>query len=69
MLVLTWVTVSAFDVNAYGDGAVHGCDFAGMIEMAGSGVTRYRAGDRVAGVIWGGGFSADPAPEYPRHCS
>lgn len=48
--------VSAFDINAYGDGAVHGCDFSGIVEAIGPGVTRYRTGDRVAGVIWGGGF-------------
>lgn len=46
--------VSAFDTNAYGDGAVHGCDFAGIVEEVGPDVVSLVKGERVAGVIWGG---------------
>ncbi|OJK00222.1 hypothetical protein ASPACDRAFT_52012 [Aspergillus aculeatus ATCC 16872] len=44
----------AFDVNAFGDGALLGCDFAGTVVKAHPGVTRLQAGDQIAGFVWGG---------------
>ncbi|KAF3390249.1 hypothetical protein F1880_009039 [Penicillium rolfsii] len=46
--------VQAFDSNAFGDGAVLGCDFVGEVVELGSQVTRFAKGDIVAGLIWGG---------------
>ncbi|ODM14869.1 hypothetical protein SI65_09621 [Aspergillus cristatus] len=43
----------AFDSNAFGDGAVLGCDFVGEVVELGSGVTRYAKGDVIAGLVWG----------------
>ena len=47
--------VASFDNNAYGDGAVLGCDFCGTVEKLGVDVRRVKVGDRIAGFIWGGG--------------
>ncbi|KAJ4169027.1 hypothetical protein NW754_010959 [Fusarium falciforme] len=44
----------ALDVNAFGDGAVLGCDFAGTVVEAHPSVTKIQNGDRIAGYIWGG---------------
>ncbi|KAF5975109.1 toxD [Fusarium coicis] len=44
----------ALDVNAFGDGAVLGCDFAGKVVDAHSSVTKLKPGDSIAGFIWGG---------------
>ncbi|KAL4801201.1 chaperonin 10-like protein [Aspergillus unguis] len=46
--------VLSFDRNAFGDGAVLGCDFVGEVVELGSAVTRLEKGDIVAGLIWGG---------------
>ncbi|KAF4761382.1 hypothetical protein N7455_003289 [Penicillium solitum] len=46
--------VQCFDVNAFGDGAVLGCDFVGEVTELGNTVTRLDKGDTVAGLIWGG---------------
>lgn len=46
--------VQSFDANAFGDGAVLGCDFVGVVEAAGSGAKRIAVGTTVAGLIWGG---------------
>ncbi|KAJ5351915.1 hypothetical protein N7452_000889 [Penicillium brevicompactum] len=46
--------VQSFDINAFGDGAVLGCDFVGEVTELGDGVTEYTNGDIVAGLIWGG---------------
>ncbi|OKL57860.1 hypothetical protein UA08_06730 [Talaromyces atroroseus] len=46
--------VQSFDGNAFGDGAVLGCDFVGEVVELGSSVTRLAKGDTVAGLIWGG---------------
>ncbi|KAJ5872853.1 uncharacterized protein N7529_005206 [Penicillium soppii] len=46
--------VQSFDVNAFGDGAVLGCDFVGEVTGLGDGVTRLGRGDIVAGLTWGG---------------
>ncbi|PWY90967.1 GroES-like protein [Aspergillus heteromorphus CBS 117.55] len=45
--------VSSLDRNAFGNGAVLGCDFVGEVIQLGSEVTRYKPGDVVAGLIWG----------------
>ncbi|KAM0310408.1 hypothetical protein ACHAPQ_012497, partial [Fusarium lateritium] len=44
----------ACDVNAFGDGAVLGCDFAGTVVGAHPSVTKLQTGDSVAGFVWGG---------------
>ncbi|CAG7561094.1 unnamed protein product [Fusarium equiseti] len=44
----------ALDVNAFGDGAVLGCDFAGTVVEAHPTVTKLQTGDRLAGFVWGG---------------
>ncbi|KAF5661960.1 branched-chain amino acid aminotransferase [Fusarium circinatum] len=44
----------ALDVNAFGDGAVLGCDFAGKVVEAHSTVTKLKPGDSIAGFVWGG---------------
>ncbi|KAF6828330.1 Zinc-type alcohol dehydrogenase-like protein C2E1P3.01-like protein 4 [Colletotrichum plurivorum] len=46
--------VQSLDSNAFGDGAVLGCDFVGTVEETGSQVERLQKGDTVAGLIWGG---------------
>ncbi|KAH7203021.1 chaperonin 10-like protein [Fusarium oxysporum] len=46
--------VQSFDGNAFGDGAVLGCDFVGVVEATGSDVTRITKGTTIAGLIWGG---------------
>ncbi|RDW77805.1 hypothetical protein BP6252_05858 [Coleophoma cylindrospora] len=45
--------VLSFDGDAFGDGAVLGCDFAGTAEGVGSDVSRLKKGDKVAALIWG----------------
>ncbi|KAF5553201.1 toxD [Fusarium napiforme] len=44
----------ALDVNAFGDGAVLGCDFAGKVVDAHSTVTKVKPGGSIAGFVWGG---------------
>ncbi|KAI8300583.1 Trans-enoyl reductase ACTTS2 [Colletotrichum sp. SAR11_240] len=44
----------ALDVNAFGGGAVLGCDFAGEVVEAHPSVTKFAKGSRIAGFIWGG---------------
>ncbi|KAF4983369.1 hypothetical protein FZEAL_1221 [Fusarium zealandicum] len=44
----------ALDVNAFGDGAVLGCDFAGTVVERHPSVTKLQSGDNVAGFVWGG---------------
>ena len=46
--------VQSFDGDAFGDGAVLGCDFCGIVEKIGPGVKKLVQGDRIAGLIWGG---------------
>lgn len=58
--------VQSLDSNAFGDGAVLGCDFAGAVEETGSDVRRASKGDVVAGLIWGGMFytTLQSSPRY-----
>ncbi|GKU21736.1 oxidoreductase [Fusarium langsethiae] len=44
----------AFDLHAFGDGAVLGCDFVGTVMRTHSSVTKLEVGDRVAALVWGG---------------
>lgn len=46
--------VQSFDSNAFGDGAVLGCDFVGVVEASGRGAGRDIVSKTVAGLIWGG---------------
>ncbi|KAK1658664.1 chaperonin 10-like protein [Colletotrichum godetiae] len=46
--------VQSLDGNAFGDGAVLGCDFVGTVEAAGDKCNKLSKGDIVAGLIWGG---------------
>ncbi|CEI67676.1 unnamed protein product [Fusarium venenatum] len=43
----------ALDVDAFGDGAVLGCDFSGTVVSIHSNVTKLQIGDKVAGFVWG----------------
>ncbi|KAI3552170.1 hypothetical protein CABS01_06507 [Colletotrichum abscissum] len=44
----------AFDVDAFGDGAVLGCDFVGTAFEAHPNVSRLQVGDKIAALVWGG---------------
>ncbi|KXH41835.1 hypothetical protein CNYM01_06751 [Colletotrichum nymphaeae SA-01] len=44
----------AFDVDAFGDGAVLGCEFVGTVTQAHPNVSRLQVGDRIAALVWGG---------------
>lgn len=47
-------------------GVLNGCDFAGVVEQAGSKVTKFKKGDRVAGLSHGGQWFLDmPRPTKP----
>lgn len=46
--------VQSFDGNAFGDGAVLGCDFVGEVVELGSNVKRFSKRDIIAGLVWGG---------------
>ncbi|PYI09801.1 putative zinc-binding dehydrogenase family oxidoreductase [Aspergillus sclerotiicarbonarius CBS 121057] len=58
--------VQSFDSNAFGDGAVLGCDFVGEVVELGSDVTRIAKGDFVAGLVWGGEVKGLGA--YSQYC-
>ncbi|KZZ99136.1 alcohol dehydrogenase [Moelleriella libera RCEF 2490] len=51
--------VQSSDRNAFGDDAVLGCDFVGTVQKIGSGVSRLKEGDVIAGLIWGGRLALD----------
>ena len=40
-----------------GESEVPGLEFAGVVEAGGAGVTRWRPGDRVMGIVGGGGYA------------
>ncbi|OAK94577.1 GroES-like protein [Phaeosphaeriaceae sp. SRC1lsM3a] len=44
----------AFDLQAFEDGAVLGCDFVGTVIQTHPSVTQLNIGDRVAALVWGG---------------
>ncbi|KAL4907845.1 hypothetical protein BDW74DRAFT_189254 [Aspergillus multicolor] len=46
--------VQSLDANAFGDDAVLGCDFVGVVEEVGAHVSRVKPGTVIAGLIWGG---------------
>ncbi|KAE8393525.1 putative zinc-binding dehydrogenase family oxidoreductase [Aspergillus alliaceus] len=58
--------IQAYDSNAFGDGAVLGCDFVGEVVELGSRVTRLAKGDIVAGLVWGGEIPGLGA--YSQYC-
>ncbi|KAE8376088.1 putative zinc-binding dehydrogenase family oxidoreductase [Aspergillus bertholletiae] len=58
--------VQSFDGNAFGDGAVLGCDFVGEVVQVGPGATRLTKGDIVAALIWGGEIKGLGA--YSEYC-
>ncbi|RDW61643.1 hypothetical protein BP5796_11535 [Coleophoma crateriformis] len=58
--------VQSFDGDAFGDGAVLGCDFAGTVEEVGSDVSRLKKGDKIAALIWGGEIPGLGA--YSKYC-
>lgn len=53
-LKLRLFLVQSLDSDAFGDDAVFGCDFVGTVERTGDKVSRIKAGDVIAGLIWGG---------------
>lgn len=44
----------ALDINAFGDGAVLGCDFSGKVVDTHPSVSKLKNGDSIAGFVWGG---------------
>ncbi|KAF8852042.1 hypothetical protein BDZ45DRAFT_678655 [Acephala macrosclerotiorum] len=46
--------VQSLDSNAFGEKAILGCDYDGIVETLGDLVTPTKVGDRIAGLIWGG---------------
>ncbi|KAL4998632.1 putative zinc-binding dehydrogenase family oxidoreductase [Aspergillus recurvatus] len=58
--------VQSFDSNAFGDGAVLGCDFVGEVIELGSKVTRLAKGEIIAGLVWGGEVKGLGA--YSQYC-
>ncbi|KAH6954162.1 hypothetical protein DER45DRAFT_585806 [Fusarium avenaceum] len=56
--------VQSLDSNAFGDGAILGCDFIGIVEETGSDITRITKGTTIAGLIWGG-LSGEQACAIP----
>ncbi|KAH6963259.1 chaperonin 10-like protein [Fusarium avenaceum] len=44
----------AFDLHAFGDGAVLGCDFVGTVTRTHPNVTKLEVGDKIAALVWGG---------------
>ncbi|KAJ0307426.1 hypothetical protein COL5a_000281 [Colletotrichum fioriniae] len=56
----------AFDVDAFGDGAVLGCDFVGTVIKAHPNVSRVLVGDRIAALVWGGEIKGVGA--YSSYC-
>lgn len=53
-LKLRLLLVQSLDSNAFGDDAVLGCDFVGIVERTGDKVSRIKTGNVIAGLIWGG---------------
>ncbi|KAL2878273.1 hypothetical protein SGCOL_006525 [Colletotrichum sp. CLE4] len=46
--------IQALDRNAFGEGAILGCDFVGTVEETGDQAHKLNRGDLVAGFVWGG---------------
>lgn len=58
--------MQSFDSNAFGEGAVLGCDFVGEVIELGSKVTRLAKGEIIAGLVWGGEVKGLGA--YSQYC-
>ncbi|KXH64070.1 hypothetical protein CSAL01_01317 [Colletotrichum salicis] len=56
----------AFDVDAFGDGAVLGCDFVGTVTKAHPNVSKLQGGDRIAALVWGGEIKS--VGSYSSYC-
>ena len=56
MRVLIDSAVQSLDGDAFGDGAVLGCDFAGVVEDVGAN-SKLEVGDRIGAFVWGGSSS------------
>ncbi|KAH7129754.1 putative alcohol dehydrogenase [Dactylonectria estremocensis] len=46
--------IQSFERNAFGDGAILGCDFVGTVEQTGPNVSRISETMTIAGLVWGG---------------
>ncbi|WWC69904.1 uncharacterized protein I206_103847 [Kwoniella pini CBS 10737] len=46
--------VQSLDNKAFPEGAVLGCDFVGEIIELGEGITKFKVGDTIAALVWGG---------------
>lgn len=57
--------VKSFDQNRFSSGAMLGCDICGSVEEVGSKVTRFKQGDRIAGLLMQGRTTQPGA--YAKH--
>ena len=57
--------IKSFDQNRFGSGAMLGCDICGSVEEVGSEVTRFKQGDRIAGLLMQGRTTQPGA--YAKH--
>jgi NADPH:quinone reductase-like Zn-dependent oxidoreductase len=51
--IIKWFLVRSLHGNAFGNGAVLGCDFTGTVEKLGEKVATVKVGHQIAGLIWG----------------
>lgn len=57
--------IKSFDQNRFGPGAMLGCDICGSVEEVGTEVTRFKQGDRIAGLLMQGQTTRPGA--YAKH--
>ncbi|UZP43387.1 hypothetical protein NXS19_011203 [Fusarium pseudograminearum] len=55
-----------FDLQAFGDGAVLGCDFVGTVTHTHQSVNTLEVGDKIAALVWGGEIKSLGA--YSTYC-
>ncbi|CAG8301831.1 unnamed protein product [Penicillium salamii] len=58
----------AFDLHAFGDDAVLGCEFVGTIVQVHPSVSKLAVGDRIAALIWGEAPWRTPADNRRTYC-